>query len=199
MKAYYFVPAKEADEIAECGLEISRGQYFVSKLMQNAGKCFAARLNPRDYAPEDFREDRRCLKIDLDQVRAFVAEEDFLIIEAPEAVKKQWFENSIVPAGEYRLGMYRSPLCLIANTILPQAMSFYDSAIDEAVLYENSEELYLARLMGQAEEDPCFRELALKAYMDRQAAQGDLQIFEQKDTCVYFDTHSGKPYILKKG
>lgn len=199
MKAYYFVPADAADEIIECGLEISRGQYFVSKFMQNSGRCFAARLHPGDYAPGEFSPDKVCLKIDLAKVRAFVAEEAFLETDMPEEQKRQWFEASILPAEAYRLGTYRKPLCLIANTILPQAMEVYDRLIDEALLYESSEELYLSSLLRQAEEDPDFREPALKAYMDSLAAMGKMQAYIQKDYCVYFDIQSKQPYILKKG
>ena len=199
MKAYYFVPTSEADEILECGLEISRGQYVVSRFMQNAGRCFDARLHPGDYPSEAFGPDRTCLKIDLDQVRAFVAEDAFWDIEVPEEQKKQWFEASILPAEEYKLGTYRKPLCLIANTVLPQAMGVYDKLIDEALLYETSEELYLNGLFSQAEEDPAFRELALRAYLDTQAARGKMQAYTQQDTCIYFDGQSGKPYIIRKG
>lgn len=199
MKAYYFVPASQADEIMECGLEISRGDYFVSKFMQNSGRCFAARLHPGDYAPEAFSTDKTCLKIDLTQVRSFIAEDAFWETDMPEENKKQWFEASFLPTEEYRLGTYRKPLCLIANTILPQAMELYDTVMDEALLYESSQELYLSGLMRQAEEDPDFRELALGVYLDSQAAKGKMQAFVQKNSCVYFDTQSKKPYILRKG
>lgn len=199
MKAYYFVPASEAEEITECGLEIGRGEYFVPKFVWNGGKCFAARLHPGDYAPEEFSPERKCLKIDLSRVRAFIAEEAILYTDIPEEKKRQWFEESILPVDEYKLGTYRKPLCLITNTILPQAMEVYDSLIDEALLYENSEELYLGRLLSQAEDNPEFRELALRAYMDSEAAKGKMQAFIQKDYCVYLDIQSRKPYILKKG
>lgn len=199
MKAYYFVPADQADEIMECGLEISRGDYFVSKFMQNSGRCFAARLHPGDYAPEAFTSDKMCLKIDLTQVRSFIAEDAFWETDMPEENKKQWFEASFLPTEEYRLGTYRKPLCLIVNTILPQAMERYDTVMDEALLYESSQELYLSGLMRQAEEDPDFRELALGVYLDSQAAKGKMQAFVQEKSCVYFDTQSKKPYILRKG
>ena len=199
MKAYCFVPADQTDEILECGLEISRGQYFVSRFTQNGGRCFGARLHPGDYAPEKFRSDESCLKIDLSQVRAFVAEEAFWETDAPEEQKRQWFEASVLPFSEYALGTYRKPLCLIVNTILPQAMERYDPMMDEALLYENSRELYLDQLFARARESSSFRELALAAYLDAQAAEGRVQIGLRSETCVYFDTESGKPYIVKKG
>lgn len=199
MKAYYFVPVSQADEIMECGLEISHGDYFVSKFMQNSGRCFAARLHPADYGSEAFTSDKMCLKIDLTQVRSFIAEEAFLETDMPEANKKQWFEASFLPTEEYRLGTYRKPLCLIANTILPQAMERYNTVMDEALLYESSQELYLSSLMDQVKEDPDFRELALGAYLDFQAARGKMQAFVQKHSCVYFDTQSKKSYVLRKG
>lgn len=199
MKAYYFVPASEAEEITECGLEIGRGEYLVPKFVRNTGKCFAARLHPGDYASEEFRPDRKCLKIDLSKVRAFIAEEMFLETDLPEEQKQRWFEESILPAEDYKLGTYRKPLCLIANTVLPQAMEEYDSLIDEALLYETSEELYLSRLLSQAEEDPDFREPALRTYLDLRAAKGKMQSYTERDYCVYFDTQSRQPYILRKG
>lgn len=165
MKAYYFVRSEDAEEIAECGLKLLAGDHRPADICQGSKEgCFVTKLNPADYTEE--HNEKTCIKIDLDRVNAYVAE-GFYYDPFFDEKLNTLYNNSVLPAQEYQLGMYRNPECLIINTVLPDCIEICDPAMDEPILYASSEALYLERLFEAAREDcAIFYDLALGTYYD---------------------------------
>ena len=175
MRAYLLIPEERKSEILECGADMSLARDFVCKVTQGNGRAFLCRLNPADYAPEEISDGLCMVKAELNLVRAFVAEGTFLDASPEDPSGDCWraFQDSFLPAAEYRLGMYRRPLCLIASPILPEALEDYDSVRDEAVCYPNSETLYTDRRFEEAlEQAPELKEKLLADYCRGLAEQG---------------------------
>lgn len=198
MKAYCFVPEDRIEEITECGMDLSLGQHYVCKVTSNSQRCFMGRLNPRDYSQQEFVPGMSMVKVDLSQVRAFIGEGTFLECHISDTEKFQMFEDSLIPQGEYRLGTYRNPLCLIVNAVLPEAVEIYDSLMDEAVPYETSQELYLQCLFEEAvDQRKDFRERSLETLFESLVEDGKMK----KVFCGNYNTYYYRevPYILRKG
>lgn len=198
MKAYCFVPAERIEEITECGMDLSLGQHYACKVTTNGGMCFIGKLNPRDYDKQEFTSGKALIKVDLSKVRSFIGESTFFKCDATEDENFRMFEDSLLPSEEYRPGMYRNPLCLIVNAVLPEAVEGYDRLMDEAIPYETSEELYVQCMFEDAKDkNENFREKALIAYFDELTEDGKAKKVSYRNHNVY--TVDGTPYILRKG
>ena len=200
MKAYLWVPEDRKSEILECGLDMSLASEFKCRVNEMSGRAFLCRLSPGDWKDAVKPADSVMIKADLSQVRAFVAENIYLEGCATDGYEGgglwECFQNSIVPWEQYRLGNYRKPLCLIVNPILPEALSEYDSRMDETVMYPDSETLYVDRRFAQAAEaEEGFKERALEAYYDRQGGNKD----SMGGINIYRDADGNVSYIMKRG
>ena len=196
MKAYCFVPEERIEEITECGMELSVGERYACKVTSNDGRCFVGRLNPRDFDKADFLPGKKLVKINLAKVRSFIGEGVYLDIDSETG--SGMFEDSLLPSKEYQLGMYRKPVCLIVNTVLPEAVEKYDSLMDEAVPYVNSEELYIEYLFNnEAEKNENFREVALAACFDKLAENNMVEKKTYGDYILYNSEDTS--YIVRKG
>lgn len=200
MKAYCLVPEDLIDEITECGMDLSLGQDYSCKVTSGSGRCFTGRLNPRDYSRQELIPGTVMIKVNLSEVRAFIGEEAFLKCDGDDSVKFRLFEDSILPSDEYKPGTYRNPLCLIVNAVLPEAVETYDRFMDEAIPYETSEELFLQCLFADAlDTGDSFRERALITWLDILTEEGKMKKVSMGDNNVYFNPHTNRPYILRKG
>ena len=197
MKAYCFVPEEKIEEIIECGIELSLGQHFPCKVTTNGGMCFMTKLNPRDYSKSQFVPGKILVKVNLDKVRGFIGEGTYLELGNKEDGLRM-FEDSLIVAADYRLGMYRNPYCLIVNTILPEAVERYDNLMDEAVPYVTSEELYVDCIYAELSENTeNFKEIAVKACFDKLAESKE----SEKTTYDAFNIYktATASYVIKKG
>ena len=162
MTLYIWLEQEKAEKAAAEGLS-PEGEGIPGVRFAGIGKAYlVAFLHPADAGTASGR--KVCLKLNIEpgEVRIF---------DAARIDEKA--RESLIPADRYRLGTYRRPWCVIARKITPEEISFYDSRMDEPLLYENSEKLYVDRIFELADDtDPGFRELAVKAYLEGQVAAG---------------------------
>ena len=198
MKAYCFVPEEKIDEIKECGLELALGQRYDCKVTTNDGMCIMGKLNPRDYSKDQFLPGKILVKVNLNKVRGFIGEGAYLGISEDYGENFKMFEDSLLPANEYKLGMYRNPQCLIVNTVLPDAVEMYDHLMDEIIPYENSGELYVECLYQETKDKTQnFREIALTACFDKLSEAGKIEKISYEECNVYKTKDTS--YVIKKG
>lgn len=145
---YFYVPAEKADDVVECGMKLSEWKDREQQTPWSYGPspCFCALLHPND----DRRSKDpayRCIKISIPAEDCVIADGDLyrLSMEYPEI--RQKYIDTMVPLSKYRFGSFRNPECLIFTTILGDQISVYGKGLDDPILYENSEALYVNNIL----------------------------------------------------
>lgn len=174
MKAYLFTTEEIAEDAAAYGLKLSHFTTGSVPVYGTEHPYMEAYLHPADCP--DSRRGAAVLKIQLEDNKAFVGEGLFT---------GERYIASLVPAKAYRLGTYRKPRCLIIASVFPEQIERYDGAMDEPLLYENSESLYRDRVLGQVQESDAFKELSLRAYYEQEAQQGRMHKIEEDGYVVF--------------
>lgn len=145
---YFYVPVDKANDVIECGLKLSEWKDREQQTPWNSGPqpCFCALLHP-----DDDKRNRdpayQCIKINVPAEDCVIADGDLykLSMEYPEI--KQKYIDTMVPLNRYIFGSFRNPECLIFTTILGDQISVYGKGLDDPILYENSETLYVNNLL----------------------------------------------------
>jgi len=162
MKAYYWLNKSRLQKALEEGITPPGSGAVKIDAGNGEENCVCAYMHPADGKTE--LSDAVCLKIQVDSERVFIAE---------GASIENRFERTAVPAKKYILGTYRRPVVLIPFKIGPEMLEKYNGQFDEALLYENSEKLYIDRCFTFLDEtDPKFREKVLEAYWSSAAREG---------------------------
>lgn len=183
MKVYCFIPASEAEEIIECGIKLNSR---LSGMIQFKGidlPCFETYLHPRDGAgnPGDV-----LVKITVPEGKAYIADNSLL------GETGGLYQKSIVPADQYKLGNYRKPCCLVTCTILPDSIERYNPDLDEALLYQSSEQLYRDSLFYKTDDlTQSFKDIALNAYYNMKAAAGEYEVQFNGEYAAFTDRITG--------
>ena len=145
---YFYVPVEKATDVIECGLKLSEWKVREQQTPWNAEPkpCFCALLHP-----DDDKRSRdpayRCVKIDIPAEDCIIADGDLykLSMEYPDIRKK--YIDTMVPLDRYLFGSFRNPECLIFKTILGDQISVYGKGLDDPILFENSETLYINNIL----------------------------------------------------
>ena len=174
MKTYYYTTEEFAKEAIECGLKLSHAASDVASVYGKKLPCIVTYIHPAD-CPRECRSNA-VLKLRLEDGKAFVAEGLFT---------GERYATSLVAAKDYRIGTYRKPVCLVICSVLPEQIEAYDPAMDEPLFYESSESLYRDTVMSRVQESEDFKELALMAYYDQEAAQGRCIRVKEQDSVIY--------------
>ncbi|MBR5280088.1 MAG: hypothetical protein IKU26_03880 [Clostridia bacterium] len=174
MKAYLFTTEEIAEDAVTYGLKLSHNAAGCVSVYGTEHPYMEAYLHPADYALT--KRGTAVLKLQLEDNKAFVGEGMFT---------GERYLASLVPAKSYRLGTYRKPRCLIIASVFPEQIERYDAAMDEPLLYENSESLYRDCVLGPVQESDAFKELALRAYYEQEAQQGRVHRNEGDDYVVF--------------
>ena len=143
--------------------------------------CMVTYLHPADCVQDSARS--AVLKITLEDGKAFVGEGLF---------QGERFEKTLIPAKDYRYGMYRNPRCMIICSVFPEQIERYNLAMDEPLFYESSDSLYREMALSRVQEKDEFKELALRSYYDREAELGRCQRYEEGQTVMYVSKEDGK-------
>ncbi|MFR1517462.1 MAG: hypothetical protein ACLSVG_01600 [Clostridia bacterium] len=191
MKVYCFIPAKDAEEVIECGLKLNARLTKTINLYGTQIPCFEAYLHPKDgsgSAPDDV-----LVKISVPTGRAYVADRSLL------GELGDLYAKSIIPADQYKLGKYRKPCCLIACTILPDMIERYNPDLDEPLLYQSSEQLYRDSLFYKTDDlAQSFKDVALNAYYNMKAASGEYAVQFNDEYAAFTDSVTGEVIAVVK-
>jgi len=145
---FFYVPAVKASDVVECGLKLSEWKDREQQTPWSDGPqpCLCALLHPDD----DKRSrdpDYLCIKIDIPAEECIVADGDLYRMSQKYPEIKTQYIDSMVTLDRYMFGSFRKPECLIFTTILGEQISVYGKGLDEPLLYENSETLYMNNLI----------------------------------------------------
>lgn len=174
VKAFYFIRKEDADEVLECGIKREGHSTRTISVHGTSISCFEAYLHPADIKNKS--NDVIPVKIVVPDNKTFIAD---------DSLSGQRYEQSIVPHSQYKMGSYRSPVCLITCTLLPYMIEQYDPNKDEALLYHSSEQLYCNRLFYNADDaSDTFKDIALYAY------------YTSKDVADMYSREEDGNYIL---
>ena len=174
MKAYLYTTEEIAQEAVEYGLKLSHNAAGNVCIYGTEHPYMEAYLHPADCPKE--KRNKAVLKLQLEDNKAFVGEGMF---------SGERYVSSLVPAKAYRLGTYRMPRCLVIASVFAEQIERYDSAMDEPLLYENSQSLYRDCVLERVQESDAFKELALRAYYEQEAVQGRVRKIEEEEYVVF--------------
>lgn len=162
MIAYYYIKKEETEETNECGLKLSKwcDTEIIIDIFKK--KAITAYLTPKDNIRKYLDPDYDCLKLELNDEKAYIVENTFL-----ETGHQDLYLKSVIPARKYKVGMYRKPAFTITYTVLGEFISVLDKNRDIPILFENDEEQYLKTLVAKLEnEDNHFYDKALHGYFE---------------------------------
>jgi len=160
--AYFYVKKEDTEETSECGLKLSK--WFDTDIVIDIfkKKAITAYLSPKDNMKKYKDKAYDCLKLDLHDEKIYIVENAY-----KEVNEIEWYFESIIPAKQYKVGMYRKPVFVITYTVLGDYISILDKSRDIPILYDSSEEMYLKTLFTTFEEnDDKFYDRAFLGYVE---------------------------------
>lgn len=166
MLAYIWLEKDRAEEVLRSGLAPEGEGIDGLSLPRAGGAYIAAALHPADAyaAGAGNAANSECMRISVDPKECYV-------IDAGRISEK--VAATLIPADKYVLGTFRRPLLIIVSAVKAEDIRRYEGRMDAPLLYENSEKLYVDRQFALADDnDPGFRETALRAYYEKQAETG---------------------------
>jgi hypothetical protein len=132
---YYYVKKEDIETTLLYGLKLSEntcGEILINNINKN---YMLGLLNPKDNIYSFNSDEFSCIRANIDNNYLYVTDLTF--------IGTDYFFQNIIPADEYILGKFRSPIFIILCTILPNQISTINKNIDVPVLYNNSLDLYL--------------------------------------------------------
>ena len=198
MKVFFSVPDQAVDDICDCGLKVSEYKNRTVTVGGLTTHYIAAKLNPNDIEKAD---GETVIRLVTDESYCFVAEGAFFeehILCVQSGGDDFWlrkYENTVIPASEYKFGMYRNPDYLICRTLFSEQIERFDRRKGEPILYNDSDELYMGRMVRMAE-DMCenFYEVAVEAVFEKSG----FEILEGQKYKIFKDENNNSVYIAKK-
>ncbi|MDI9482901.1 MAG: hypothetical protein QM315_06925 [Bacillota bacterium] len=193
---YYYVPEDKLEDIIDCGLKLSEWKDgYQSTPWEGIEKpCFSAFLHPLD---DDRHKDRsyRCIKIDIPMEYCVVYDSDLYRVSNEFPELKEKFIKSMVPLDEYIFGSIRRPGCFVFTTVLSEQISLLGKSMDEPILYENSEILYVNNILQQFNDSYHeFNSVLLYSYLTMQEQKGVFRCYRsgENNIAVFFDKESNQ-------
>lgn len=189
MIVYYYIPKKKAKDTILCGLKLSKWYDTEFDIKGFKGKAISCLLTPKDEKKKYKSKDYVCIKIDRDIEGLYVIEKLF-----SEMNDKANYINSLIPAKDYKLGMYRKPRILITETIFCDDISKLNKKMDFPVMYENSEKLYLENVFSFFKDDNTFYDKALLGYFSKNM---DKFVIDERNDKYTVYSYKGIKYVIK--
>lgn len=193
MKVFYYADKNLIDEIKECGIKLNSNFSREITIKGVAKKCILTYLNPAD-CNLFYNDNYNAVKIKAPSDSSYIAEG--AVYDVSDLTL---YEKSLISINEYKLGTYRKPECLISCTLLPYQIEYYDRRRDEPILYDNSEHIYLERVVYQAQEEcPFYNDFALSKYYDILAGNGDYIKKDIGDYYIYINKENNDIVATRK-
>jgi|GEM_PF-323034 len=193
---YYYVPIDKLEDVIDCGLKLSewKESYQSTPWDRIEKPCFSAFLHPLD---DERHKDSsfRCIKLDIPVEYCAVYDSDLYRISSEFPELKKDFYNSMVPLNDYIFGSVRRPQCFVFTTVLSEQISLLGKGMDEPVLYENSESLYVNNILQQLNDRYNeFNSVLLYSYLTAQEQKGVYRCYRSTNAsiAVFFDEESNE-------
>lgn len=195
---YFYIPSEKLQDIIDCGLKLSewKTRQQATPWDKTEKPCFTASLHPRD----DFRYTNsryKCIKLDISTDYCIVADSDLYRLSLEHQEMKQYYIDSMVPLKNYVFGSFRKPECLVFASVMAEQISCLGKGLDDPVLYENSELLYVSNILETYNDKfSDFNQTILYSFLALQEQNGLIQCIRGGNNrlAVFFD-REGKKYI----
>lgn len=149
-EVYKHVLKEQAQDIVQCGLKLSAYGMVTIREEESMTRFIPAFFNPKDEVSCYGKEEYTCLRITIPNRYCKVG--NHILRSETNSVLNDLFIKSIIPVEEYRFGMYRSPVCLIARTVQEGEIAFVGKHLDYPVIVDDPEELYLHNMISEKTE-----------------------------------------------
>ncbi|HAA25195.1 MAG TPA: hypothetical protein DCE11_03615 [Ruminiclostridium sp.] len=193
---YFYVPIDKLEDIIDCGLKLSEWKESYQSTPWNRVEkpCFSAFLHPLD---DEKHKDRsyRCIKLDIEAEYCAVYDSDLYRISNEFPELKEKFFKSMVPLNGYIFGSIRRPQCFVFTTVLSEQISLLGKSMDEPILYENSEILYVNNILQQLNDRYTeFNSVLLYSFLAAQEQNGVYRCYRSTNDniAVFFDEGSNE-------
>jgi hypothetical protein len=101
----------------------------------------------------------------------------------------------MIPLNDYIFGSIRRPECFVFTTVLSEQISLLGKVVDEPILYENSEILYVNNILQQYNDwYNEFNSVLLYSYLTSQEKNGVYRCYRSgnNNIAVFFDKETNK-------
>lgn len=189
-EVYYYLPGDQIGNVVECGLKLS--QWFGRELILQgeSRRYITALLNPRDDMEKYRSHTYACIKINISPKNCLIGDRHLFEVGICNPQAMELYTGSIIPLDRYVFGAYRHPECLIGTTILPDQIVPLGKNLDSPILFDNSQELYMANVLEvYKEEQKELFDAMLYSLYSRLADEGKADRMEDTDgtRAVFFD------------
>lgn len=197
---YLYVPVEKAEVIVECGLKLSE---WKNKNVQTPWSSFPQPCICALLHPDDDKRSKdsafQCIKLDIPAEDCIIADKDLynLSLESPDI--KQKYIDTMVTLDKYIFGSFRNPECLIFTTIISEQIHLYGKGLDDPILYESSETLYVNNILeGFNERYSGINKVLLYCFMLTQSQNQLIEgvQYDNKGIAFFFDKASNKYITL---
>ena len=134
---YYYPKNEQIDSFLSNGISLS--QNFDKEVSINGyiKRCIVCLLNPKDDIEKFEKEEKVCLKLDIDYSSCYVADGFFIEDGAlgPKTIELE----------KYELGTFKTPVALLTTSVFAEQISTLNKDIDVPVLYDNSRDLFYSK------------------------------------------------------
>lgn len=188
---YFYIPAQKLGDVIDCGLKLSewKDKIQATPWVAEPRPCLCALLHPQDdlrYRDASYQ----CIKLNVPADKCIVADGDLFQLSMEHPQIRDVYIQSMVPLQRYRFGIFRRPECLIFSTILAEQIRVYGKGLDEPILYQNSETLYVNSLLERYNDRyENVNTAMLYSYLMLQKQSGRIDGFtsSEKRLAVFFD------------
>lgn len=193
---YYYVPIGKLEDIIDCGLKLSEWKdgYQSIPWEEIEKPCFSAFLHPLDC--ERHKDSSyRCIKLNIPVEYCVVYDSDLYRLNNQFPELKEYYIKSMVPLNDYIFGSIRKPECFVFTTVLSEQISLLGKGMDEPILYENSEVLYVNNILNRFNDwYKAFNSVLLYSYLTIQEKNGAFRCYRSgnDNIAVFFDKEKNR-------
>ena len=190
VEVYYYLPVGEVENAVECGMKLSKWFDKEVEINGDTKKCITAFLNPKDDIEKYKSPDLKCVKLELESRYCFIADKFLYNVGMTFPKALELFNKSLIPIEKYIFGSYRIPECLVLSTIIAGQVEVLDKRLDSPVLFGNSEELYINKIVeAYREEYDDFNDAMLYSFYCKLVEAGKMEVIKdyEKKIAVFID------------
>lgn len=197
---YFFVLKERIEDVIDCGLKLSEWydrELDIPEISKNK-KVLKAFLNPRDNKDVLNDSQYQCIRLEVELDYCRIADSFLYNMGLINSMFMEYYYNTIIPLKDYCFGTYRDPEVLITASVLPENIKLTGKVMDIPLIYENSEEIYLAnRIEWHEEEYKDSGNHLLYTFYKYLESVGKVNCYEdQKQRNCIFYNNDGKEYIV---
>jgi hypothetical protein len=189
---YFYIPSDKLEDVTDCGIKLSewKDRDQATRWSSIPKPCLCAFLHPLDDRRHQ-DPSYRCVKLDIPVEYLVVANRDLYRLSLEYSDIEQIYIDTMVPLQRYIFGSFRRPECLVFTTVLSEQIKPLGRGLDEPILYESSETLYVNNLLEKYNDRyDDFNQVLLYSFLTLQQQKGFIDGLHSTDErlAVFFDS-----------